>query len=313
MKPTPYHFGGMLAACALCLQTGCGTTRWSDTQRTATEQLLVSDAVDRSISEIDFASISGRDVYLDARFINAQVDVNYITSTLRQHMLASGCVIKDKPEDAEWVVEVRTGAVGTNRADLLFGLPATNLPTAAAGLPATSIPEIPFVKRTAQQGVCKLALFCYDRSTGQPVWQSGVRQVASNAKDVWVFGAGPFQRGTIYDGTKFAGERFNVPLADGKRHGQPDRVWVTHEIKFADPKMFAKEPRDGKTAAAATDKPADAAKTASLPPLPPAATPVMPSPPPVPAPPSSSVPNAAAGAVGALQAFDWANTQFIKK
>lgn len=295
------------------MATGCGTTRWSDTQRTATEQLLVSDAVDRSISEIDFASISGHDVYLDARFINAQVDVNYITSTLRQHMLASGCVIKDKPEDAQWVVEVRTGAVGTNRADLLFGLPATNLPTAAAGLPATSIPEIPLVKRTAQQGVCKLALYCYDRASGQPIWQSGVRQVASNAKDVWVFGAGPFQRGTIYDGTKFAGERFNVPLAKRKPHGQPDQVWVTHEIRFNDPQVLAERPQGDKLATSPADKPAEAAKTASLPPLPPAPTPVMPAPPPVPAPPTSAVPNAAAGAVGALQAFDWANSQFIKK
>ena len=33
---------------------GCGTTRSSDTLRTATEQLLISDAVDRAIQSVNF-------------------------------------------------------------------------------------------------------------------------------------------------------------------------------------------------------------------------------------------------------------------
>src|SRR5947207_15668845 len=88
-----------VAICALLL-AGCGTTKWSDSPRTATEQLLVSDAVDRAISEIDFSALANKNVYLDTRFIITALDQNYVTSTLRQHMLASGCIIKDKPEDA---------------------------------------------------------------------------------------------------------------------------------------------------------------------------------------------------------------------
>ncbi len=40
-------------------------------------------------------------------------------------------------------------------------------------------------KRTNQQAVCKIAVFAYDRMSGQPVWQSGNRKVASKAKDSW--------------------------------------------------------------------------------------------------------------------------------
>src|SRR5262245_864463 len=98
-----------LALCALAA-AGCGTTKWSDSPRTATEQLLVSDAVDRAISEIDFGVLADKDVYLDTRFIITALDQNYVISTLRQHMLASGCIIKDKPEDSTYVVEVRTGS-----------------------------------------------------------------------------------------------------------------------------------------------------------------------------------------------------------
>jgi hypothetical protein len=80
------------------------------------------------------------------------------------------------------------------------------LPTGGA------IPEIALSKRTSQQAVCKIAVFAYDRMSGRPVWQSGNRKVASSAKDTWLLGTGPFQRGNIYDGTSFAGEKIKSPL-----------------------------------------------------------------------------------------------------
>jgi hypothetical protein len=228
---------------AALLLAGCGTTRWSDTQRTATEQLLISDAVDRAISQIDFKSLAGHDVYIDNKYIAGEVDERYVVSTLRQHMLASGCTIRDRPEDARLVLEIRSGAVGTNRNDLLYGVPQTSLPTGGAfpGVPA-SIPEIPLFKRTAQQGVCKIAVFAYDRYSGHPVWQSGTRQVASKTKDVWIFGAGPFTRGTIHDGTRLAGEHLDVPLAGDKKKRPQDNVWVAHEILFPEPPKVSAGP-----------------------------------------------------------------------
>ena len=233
-----------MAICALAVP-GCGTTKWSDSPRTATEQLLVSDAIDRAISEIDFSVLADKDVYLDTRFIITALDQNYVISTLRQHMLASGCIIKDKPDEATYVVEVRTGSLGTNRQDLLFGVPATTLPTAGL-LPvgAATIPEIALLKRTNQQGVCKMAVFAYDRMTGRPVWQSGNRKVASRAKDIWVAGAGPFQRGTIYDGTAFAGDKFAVPLVTdkGKKSTEPEKLSVSNEKVFRDAPKYSQYP-----------------------------------------------------------------------
>jgi hypothetical protein len=232
-----------LALAALsALAAGCGTTKWSDSPRTATEQLLVSDAVDRAISEIDFTALADKDVYLDTRYIVTALDQNYVVSTMRQHMLASGCIIKDKPEDADYIVEVRSGSLGTNRQDLLFGVPATNLPTAGL-LPVGSaaIPEIALMKRTNQQAVCKIAVFAYDRMTGRPVWQSGNRKIASRAKDSWFLGAGPFQKGTIYDGTAFAGEKLAVPLIKNRRAQAPqasvgvERTFNARNMQFAEP------------------------------------------------------------------------------
>jgi hypothetical protein len=179
---------------------GCGSTRTSNTVRTATEQMLISDAIDRTVDSIDFGPLAGEAVFFDETRLAEVVDKGYLISSLRQHMLASGCVLKETRDQATYIVEPRAGAVGTDNHDLLFGVPAIQLPQVpvAAAVPA-AIPEIPFAKRRDQRGVAKIAVFAYRRETGEPVWQSGLVINKSTANDIWVFGAGPFQRGTIYD------------------------------------------------------------------------------------------------------------------
>ena len=183
----------LLAVCA-----GCGTTRWSDTQRTATEQLLVSDAVDRAVNRLDFRALADKKVYLDISAIKASTDAPYVASSLRQQMLAQGCVLRDKREEADYVVEARAGAVGTDRQEMLFGVPSTSVPAIGAAAPVpTTIPEIPLVKKTEQRAVAKIALFAYNRKTGYPVWQSGTVPVESTVRDLWVLGVGPHRHGRI--------------------------------------------------------------------------------------------------------------------
>lgn len=176
--------------------------------RTATEQLLISDAIDRTVESLDFAPLRGESVYLDETRLAEVVDKSYLISSLRQRMLASGLVLKATREEAVYVVEPRAGVVGTDDHDLLFGVPAVQVPQVplAPTLPA-AIPEIPFAKRKYQRGVAKLAVFAYRRDTGEPVYQTGLAMRESTANDFWIFGAGPFKRGTIYEKAKMAEER----------------------------------------------------------------------------------------------------------
>jgi hypothetical protein len=197
--------------------------------------MLVTDAIDRAVSAFDLRALAGKPVYLDTTYLRGVVDNDYLVSCFRQHALASGCILKTKPDEAEYIVEMRAGAVGTNRHDVLWGVPSLQIPTTVAG-GATAVPEIPFVKKTDEQAVAKIAVFAYNRVTGRPVWQSGITPVISNAKDVWVFGAGPFQRGTIYDGTKFAGDKLNIPMVEpGNKKDQNDlgAVSVSSEAYFS--------------------------------------------------------------------------------
>ncbi len=248
---------------------GCGTTRWTDSKRTATEQLLISDAIDNTVQAIDVKVLAGEKVYFDEKRLNTVVDKDYLVGSLRQHLLASGCLLTEKREDALYVVEARAGAVGTDHHDVLYGIPATNVPSLVnlPGVPS-SIPEIPFAKRTAQTAVAKLALFAYHRETGRAVWQSGLSTEKSRVKDYWVLGAGPLQRGTIYDGTLFAGQKISNPfrpLAKDKP-GDDRLVDLTAEAVFSRPEQFiAALPREQSAPPVANEAPAPQAAPAVAP------------------------------------------------
>ena len=210
----------------LLIQTcvlGCGTTR----SRTATEQLLTSDAVDRTVAQIDFRPLAGEKVFLDTQYMKGVksvgfVNSDYITSSLRQQMIAAGCLLHEKQDEADFVVEARVGALGTNSHDITYGIPSSNgISTAASFLPSAPqipmIPEMSVARKDDQLSAAKIALFAYNRQTKAPVWQSGMSVAKATAKDTWVFGAGPFQNGTIYDGAQFAGARFSLPLLGRKK------------------------------------------------------------------------------------------------
>jgi Family of unknown function (DUF6655) len=231
-------------ACLATALAGCGTTRSTDTIRTATEQLLISDAIDHAVQTIDFGPLRGQTVYLDDQRLAEVVDRNYLVSTLRQHLLASGCQLRDKRDDADFIVEARAGAVGTDRNDLLFGVPSMNVPQIPLVQPVpAAIPEIPLAKRRDQRAIAKVAVFAYHRESGTPVWQSGLAHQESSANDVWILGAGPFQRGTIYDGTEFAGKTLNNEIAPGGQIPAPrPLINLARQKSFTSPDKLVHPP-----------------------------------------------------------------------
>jgi hypothetical protein len=206
--------GGIVFALALA---GCGTTRMTDTKRAGSEMLLVSQAVDHAVARIDFSALEGKTVYFEDKYIDGGADEGYLASSLRQSLLTHGALLKDKKADAAYVVEARSGGLGTDRHSLLIGSPQITLPSITA-IPITSIPEIALMKKTDQRGVAKLAVYAYHRESGRALWASGVIEAGSDLKDTWVFGAGPFSRGSIRGETELAGEplpRIPIPRFPG--------------------------------------------------------------------------------------------------
>jgi hypothetical protein len=203
----------LLVALLAAGYAGCSASK----QRLATEQLVISDSVDRSVSKIDFSPLAGRKVYLDTKYMLASrpsgfVSPEYVISSIRQQMLAYDLRLQEKPEDAEIIVEGRCGVLGNDGHESAFGIPGGSAASAAAtsftGTPIPPIlPELSLAKRMDQLGATKVAVFAYDRETREPIWQSGISTQISTAKDFYVLGIGPIQRGSIYGGTRFAGDQ----------------------------------------------------------------------------------------------------------
>jgi hypothetical protein len=206
--------GGVLFPLLLYLASGCGTTRVTDTTRTATEQLLISNSIDNSVSRLDFSHLAGKRVYLDPQYLDGITDKGYLISSLRQQLLASGCLLQEDRNKATYVVEARAGSVGTDRSDMLIGIPQMSIPSVLPGIPGAMIPEVALAKKSNRRAVAKVAVFAYNRISGDPIWQSGTMQAVSYERDRWLCGTGPFRRGTLHTGTEFDDQHYVVPLLD---------------------------------------------------------------------------------------------------
>jgi hypothetical protein len=225
--------------------SGCGTTKSFE----ATEQLLLSDAVDSSVAAIDFRPLSGFKVFLDTQYIKnikgrSFVNADYVISSLRQQVLGAGCLLQDKVDEADIVIEARVGTLGSDAFQVTYGMPKNAaLNTAAQAIPTIPalpvLPELSIARREAMEGAAKIAAFAYDRETRQPVWQSGIARSATNARDTWIMGVGPIQTGTVRRGARVvgAGLEFGGATVEGSSpRTLYDRPPVNYgaEVRFED-------------------------------------------------------------------------------
>ena len=216
----------MLACVAISSLAGCGATK----TYVATEQLLLSDAVDATVEQIDFSPLAGQKVFLDTTFVSSVrttagkglVSSEYIVSSVRQQMLMAGCQLAPEREKADVVAELRVGAMGTDGHSVVVGIPATNQASAiqVGGNPIVPVlPEIGFAKRESMTGGVKVAVFAYQRETREAVWQSGIAHSISDSTETWVLGVGPKQEGSIHShGEKETSKSDNLSKAESLSH-----------------------------------------------------------------------------------------------
>ena len=177
----------LLAGVLIC---GCTTTSSTNTARTAKEQLLISNAIDQSLSAVDFRPFGGQKVFLDEKYLDC-VDKSYVVGSVRHRMLREGAELVSKADDADILVEVRSGAVGTDTAESFLGVPEVVLPG------VVTLPEIRVVSRYAQNGTAKIGLVAYDAKTKQALGDGGVSLARSDDNNWYVMGVGPFQTGSV--------------------------------------------------------------------------------------------------------------------
>ena len=209
---------------AAVISPGCATSKTSNTARTASEQLLISAAIDRSMSTVQFDDFAGRAVFVDDQYLDS-VDKGYVVSSIRHNVLQSGGRLAADVDGADLVLEARSGGIGTDSQESFVGTPAIGVP----GLPI-EIPEIKLVSRSTQIGTAKIAMVAYDPKSGESAGAGGAASAMTHHRDSYVLGVGPFRSGAVvqqrqrsvgFDGTGGSltgNDRYAarpVPMVDG--------------------------------------------------------------------------------------------------
>ncbi|MFH5802959.1 DUF6655 family protein [Alienimonas sp. DA493] len=250
------RFSAPVAACAaavlLLTATGCATTRSSDTARTGMEQLLVSDAIDRSISKIDLRPLAGKSVFVDPQYLDC-VDKGYLVSSIRHRVMTSGARLAAKPEEADVIAEIRSGGVGTDRQQSYVGTPNISLP----GIAPVEIPEVKVWNRDRQIATAKIGLALYDAKTREPLGPGGMSLARSDDSNSYLLGIGPWQNGSVKQSIA-VGERTGRPI-----NPLPYSVAVSappagaSSVRLAEAKEDEEKPVAAEATVDAADDPAD--------------------------------------------------------
>lgn len=183
------HRLAVLSALAIAI-SGCANTATSNTPRTAKEQLLLSSAVDQSLDKVDFTPLYGQRVFLEEKYLEC-VDKNYVLGSLRHRILRAGGSFAATADDADVVMEVRSGGVGTDNSEMFVGVPELPLP---AGM---STPEVRLAERKTQYGYSKIGLVMYDAKTRTILGDGGMTMAQSDDQNWLVLGMGPLQNGSL--------------------------------------------------------------------------------------------------------------------
>lgn len=180
-----------LPVALLLTSIGCSSARTSNTARTATEQVLLSAAIDRSLSNVSFEPLRSQTVFIDEKYLDS-VDKGYLMGTLRHRALAAGARLAPTAADADIVIEARSGGIGTDTEESFIGIPSVGVP----GM-AISIPDIKLVQRNTQHGTAKIGLVAYNPKTGAAVGLGGQSTALTKNDDMYLFGVGPIRSGEV--------------------------------------------------------------------------------------------------------------------
>lgn len=145
------------------LLSGCAVTRHTHPARSATEQLLISTAIDNAAERLQLDIAPGTSVLVDASGFESY-DKQYAIGTIREALARQGLSLARDKADAAVIVEIRSGALSINESDALFGTPSFQVPIPFTAAP--EIPEIALFKREKQEGIAKIGITAYDAEDG---------------------------------------------------------------------------------------------------------------------------------------------------
>jgi len=165
MEPSPAYrwlFSAFLVAASLL--PACGVSRDSSkSPRAATEQLLLSQAVERSFEDVSVPILKDAAVVMEVAGLTP--DQYYVRDAVAGHLARTqGVRIVDRRDQARYVVHLMVQALGTELDQSFFGMPQVQ-----GGLIPIALPELPLYKFIREIGYVRYSMNIYETATGRLV------------------------------------------------------------------------------------------------------------------------------------------------
>jgi len=145
----------LVLSAALLPAGGCSSRLVTNPDRSAIEMMLLSGAVDKALARFYVPELINRKGFVD--FSNlAAYDVEYVRAATRARVCQIGAILVESADEADYTVEVASGALSLEFKEAVVGLPALPVPNAPV-----PVPEAPLHRTTEQTGIFKLFIFVH--------------------------------------------------------------------------------------------------------------------------------------------------------
>lgn len=191
------------------LVAACASAHETRPVRTATEQLLVSDAAEQAARQFSLSIPADCRVHVEPMGFRGEA-AEAAVSALREAILARGARLSPDRESADVIVEVRLGALSLDQTNRVVGVPSLTVPISTT-LNTARIPELSLYSRADRTGVAEFSAFAYEAATGRPVALAGrftgVSRITSH-KLFMIFSWGQQEARPVREGSRLRAPSF---------------------------------------------------------------------------------------------------------
>lgn len=178
----PIIFRILVLLTIVLILNSCAATRVTTSEKTAVEQAILSETIERNLNSIKLPKGQGRLVFVDSHelkqvscgdkkcfSVDAAISYNFIV----QKLLSSGFRITEKRDKADLIVYPRLEFVGIDDSDSLIGFPSIPIPMPGVGTVQT--PEISIFGSKNQYGRAKFNILAVDAKEGSLIFSETAR------------------------------------------------------------------------------------------------------------------------------------------
>jgi hypothetical protein len=153
---------------ACFLGAGCTFSRSTHLPRSASQQVLATQAILRALDKLEFPEIRGKKVLVHVGAPGDAVDIEFLRTAVQIEIFEEEAKVVVAPEKADLVLGVLVGSMGLNIRGRFLGIMGTD----GGGVIPFTIPELALFKRTRTSGFARAEFALVDPESGEVIERS---------------------------------------------------------------------------------------------------------------------------------------------